>query len=195
MLQILPDAQIVGTYEVAAEVFAGAAFGENIITLFRLNNQTILVTEYAIESNDTLNGLLLADIAYGYGVIPILYQKSPQSSIFMPHEELRVSVGDRLVVLATIEGLKLIEKGQLSLDKKNWEIQIQNAATSEAIFEGANTLSRISGCSLSLARDIMNKLPTMFPVSLYYHQGVRLVRELRKVRVDSRLISIEENNS
>ncbi|ACB51787.1 hypothetical protein cce_2439 [Crocosphaera subtropica ATCC 51142] len=191
LLQILPHAQIVGTYEVAAEVFAGAAFGENIITLFRLNNQTILVTEYSIESEDTLNGLLLADIAYGYGVVPILYQKPSQSSIFMPHEELRLSVGDRLVVLATIEGLKSIEKGQLSLDKKRWKIQIQNAATNDAIFEGANTLSRISGCSLSLARNLMKELPTIFPIPLYYHQGLRLVRELRKLRVDSHLISVE----
>ncbi len=194
LLQILPNAQIVGTYEVAAEVFAGAAFGENIITLFRLNNQTILVTEYCIESEDTLNGLLLADIAYGYGVVPILYQKPPQSSIFMPHEELRLSVGDHLVVLATINGLKSIEKGQLALDKKIWKIQIQNAATSEAIFEGANVLSRISGCSLSVARNVMKRLPTIFPVPLYHHQGLRLVRELRKLRVNSYLTSLERNN-
>ncbi len=195
LLQMLPHAQIVGTYEVAAEVFAGAAFGENIITLFRLNNQTILVTEYCIESDDTLNGLLLADIAYGYGVVPILYQKPSQPSILMPHEELRVSMGDRLVVLATIEGLKAIEKGQLSLDKKIWKLQIENAATNDAIFEGANTLSRISGCSLNLARRLMNQLPTLFPILLYYHQGLRLVRELRKLRVDSHLISVKENNS
>ncbi|WP_107671028.1 TrkA family potassium uptake protein [Cyanothece sp. BG0011] len=195
LLQILPHAQIVGTYEVAAEVFAGAAFGENILTLFRLNNQTILVTEYYIESHDTLNGLLLADIAYGYGVVPILYQKPPQSPIFMPHEELRLSVGDRLVILATIEGLKSIEKGQLALDKKIWKIQIQDAATNDAIFEGANTLSRISGCSLSLARNLMKQLPTLFPIPLYHHQGLRLVRELRKLRVESHLISLEGNNS
>ncbi len=72
------NANIVGNYEVAAEVFADVAFGENIIT--------ILVTEYCIESKDTLNGLLLADIAYDYGFVPIFYQKIPQSSIFMPHK-------------------------------------------------------------------------------------------------------------
>lgn len=40
-------------------MFAGAAFGENIINLFRFNRQTVLVTEYQIEAGDTLNGLLL----------------------------------------------------------------------------------------------------------------------------------------
>ena len=36
---------------------------------------TILVTEYRIEAEDSLHGLLLADVAYGYGVIPIIYQQ------------------------------------------------------------------------------------------------------------------------
>ena len=191
LLQILPQAQIVGTYEVAAEVFAGAAFGENIITLFRLNNQTILVTEYQIEAGDTLNGLLLADIAYGYGVVPILHQKPPHLSTFMPHEELRLSVGDRLVVLATIEGLKAIEHGQLARHLKQWQIQLQKAATTDAVFEGANVLSRISGCSLSLARRLMKRLPTRLSVPLYYHQGQKLVRELSKLRVESQLIRLD----
>jgi hypothetical protein len=47
---------------------------KNIISLLRFGNETILVTEYHIESNDTLKGLLFADIAYGYGIVPILYQ-------------------------------------------------------------------------------------------------------------------------
>ncbi|MGH2415860.1 MAG: potassium channel family protein, partial [Microcystaceae cyanobacterium] len=69
LTQLLPKAQILGAYAVAAEALAGAAFGENIINLFRFNNQTILVTEYQIETEDTLNGLLLADVAYGYGAV------------------------------------------------------------------------------------------------------------------------------
>ncbi|MEW6497729.1 MAG: NAD-binding protein, partial [Cyanobacteriota bacterium] len=67
LAQLLPNAQVLCAYALAAEAFAGAAFGENIDNLFRLNNQTILVTEYQIEAGDTLNGLLLAEVAYGYG--------------------------------------------------------------------------------------------------------------------------------
>ena len=112
MQELLPRAQILGTYPLAAEVFAGAAFGENIINLFRLNNRTILVTEYQIEAGDTLNGLLLEEVAYGYGVVPILHQRPPYPSLLMPAAEICLKIGDRLVVLATIEGLQWIEIGK-----------------------------------------------------------------------------------
>lgn len=68
---LLPDAKALSAYGLSAEAFAGAAFGENILGLFRLNNQTILVTEYTIEADDTLVGELLSRVAYGYGVVPI----------------------------------------------------------------------------------------------------------------------------
>ncbi|MEO1592976.1 MAG: NAD-binding protein, partial [Cyanobacteria bacterium J06632_22] len=65
---LMPKSKVFSAYALSAEAFAGAAFGENILGLFQLNDQTILVTEYAIESGDTLNGRLLAEVAYGYGV-------------------------------------------------------------------------------------------------------------------------------
>ena len=70
-----------------------------------------------------------------------------------------------MVILATIEGLKSIEKGEVTLDKKRWKIKIQNAATIDAIFEVANTLARIHRCYFSLARSLMKQLPTIFSVS------------------------------
>ncbi len=38
--RLLPYARVLGVYALAAEAFAAAAFGENILNLFRLNNQT-----------------------------------------------------------------------------------------------------------------------------------------------------------
>ncbi|MDJ0648743.1 MAG: NAD-binding protein, partial [Xenococcaceae cyanobacterium MO_188.B19] len=109
--KLLPAAKIIGVYAVAATAFAGAAFGENILNLFRLGDNTILVTEYQIEAGDTLNGLLIADIAYGYGVIPIIYQKPNHASVLLPIDEPPLKIGDRLVVLANIDGLRRIEQG------------------------------------------------------------------------------------
>lgn len=190
LTQLLPNAQVCGTYAVAAEAFAGAAFGENIIHLFRLNNQSILVTEYQIEGKDTLNGLLLAEIAYGYGVVSILHQKPPNGVTWMPSDDVRLGIGDRLIVLATIEGLQRIEQGRLNLTSKCWQIYLERAANADAIFEGANTIARISGCPLSLARNLMNNLPQALPIQLYHHQGQRLVRELSKVLVKARLVNL-----
>lgn len=191
LLPILPKAQILGTYAVAAEVFAGAAFGENIITVFRLNNRTVLVTEYEIEEEDTLNGLLLAEIAYGYGVVPILHQKPPNASNLMPSDDTRLGVGDRLVVLATIEDLKRVEQGKIAIQPKQWRIRVEKAFNDEAAFEGANAIARISGCSLNIARTLMEQLPATLSVPLYHHQGLRLVRELHKLRVTAALIPIQ----
>jgi Trk K+ transport system NAD-binding subunit len=185
---VLPDARIIGANAVVAEAFAGAAFGENILNLFRWNNQTVLVTEYQIETGDTLNGLLLAEFAYGYEVVPILHQKPPYSPQIFPLDDVRLMVGDRLVVLATIEGLRRIEQGQLKLELKKWQVRIEKALTPDAAFEGANAIARISGCSLTVARELMANLPQTLPVSLYQHQAQRLVRELNRSLIKAILI-------
>jgi Trk K+ transport system NAD-binding subunit len=187
LTQLLPETQVLCTYAVAAEAFVGAAFGENILHLFRLNERTILVTEYQIEAEDTLHGLLLAEVAYGYEVVPVLHQRPPYTSTLMPSDELRLAVGDRLVVLATIEGLQRIEQGRPNLELKRWQVRLEKLLTPDAAFEGANLLVRIAGCSLAVARELVNNLPQTLPTPLYQHQAQCLVRELKKALVQARL--------
>jgi Trk K+ transport system NAD-binding subunit len=193
LTQLLPTAQILEAYKVAAEVFAGAAFGENILYLFRLNHQSILVTEYEIETGDTLNGLLLAEVAYGYAVIPILHQKPNNAAHLMPSEDIRLSDGDRMVILATPEGLQRIEQGKVRIAPKSWRVGIQSVSSQEAMFEGANAISRISGYPLHLAREIMVGLPATLPIPLYKLQAQRLARALRRTGVNAEVIPIQLN--
>jgi Trk K+ transport system NAD-binding subunit len=193
LAQLLPDAQVLCAYALAAEAFAGAAFGENIENLFRLNNQTILVTEYNIDSDDTLHDLLLSDVTYGYGVLPVLYQKGQETPKLMPSEDIRLAVGDRMVVLATSKGLGRIEHGRVDIAPKSWRVQVEKAWTQEAVFEGANAIARISGCSLSVARALMHNLPGTLRSSLYKHQAQRLVRELSKAEVKAHIVPIANN--
>ena len=190
LTQLLPQAQIIAAYEVAAEAFAGAAFGENILQLFRFCNQTILVTEYQIEADDTLDGLILAEVAYGYGVMPIYYASLRVNPTLMPSDDIRLAVGDRLIVLATIEGLQRIEAG--SLAPKKWQLEVKAVISESAAFEGANAIARISGCSLAIARKLMNSLPNTLSVKLYRHQGIRLVRTLKRIQVDSSLLQVSQ---
>ncbi|AUT02043.1 potassium transporter TrkA [Nostoc sp. CENA543] len=185
--RLLPHARVLGVYELAAEAFVGAAFGENILNLFRLHNQTTLVTEYRIETNDTLNGRLLAEIAYGYGVVPILHARNSQRTPkFMPSDDLRLVVGDRLVVLATIEGLQRVERGTML--PRQCLVQVEKAVSQEAVFEGAALISRISGCDMYLARTLMNQLPATLQYPLYKHQAHRLVNELTKCQVSAHIL-------
>ncbi|NET06102.1 MAG: potassium transporter TrkA [Symploca sp. SIO2B6] len=188
--QMLPEAQVLCAYGLAAEAFAGAAFGEHIRSLFRLNNQTILVTEYKIEAGDTLNGLLLAEVACGYGVVPILHQQPHQDAKLMPSDDIKLVVGDRMVVLATINGLQRIEGGKIYIQPKQWRVQVEKALTQDAVFEGANAIARISGCTLQQARKLMKNLPGTLPTPLYRQQAQRLVRQLSKRQVLAFLVEI-----
>jgi Trk K+ transport system NAD-binding subunit len=185
--RLLPYARVLGAYALAAEAFVAAAFGENILNVFRLNNQTTLVTEYDIEADDTLNGLLLSEIAYGYGVVPIFHTKlTQQTSKLMPSDDIKLVVGDRLVVLATIDGLQRIERGNLA--DRQWLVQIEKAFSSDAAFEGAAVISRVSGCDMQIARMLMNQLPGTLQHPLYKHQAHRLVSELSKSQVLAHIV-------
>lgn len=185
--QLLPYAKVICTSALAAAAFAGAAFGENILNLFHLDQQTVLVTEYHIEVHDTLQGLLLSEVAYGYDVVPILYEAATEKSLrWMPSDDLRLHGGDRLVVLATIEGLQRIERGELI--PRTWQVWVEKASTPESTFSGATVITRISGCNLQVSRRIMEQLPAALPTLLYKHQARRLVRELGKAQVSAQCI-------
>ncbi|NET35671.1 MAG: potassium transporter [Cyanothece sp. SIO1E1] len=189
--QLFQYAQVLCTSALSAEAFAGAAFGENVIDLFRLDGQTILVTEYTVEASDTLKGLLLAEVAYGYGVVPILYQEASAytSPKLMPSDDVRLQGGDRLFVLATINGLKRIEQGQLA--QPHWQIRVERALTQDAAFDGATELACVSGCNISLAREFMQQIPAVFPQRLYRHQALRLVRKLIKNQVHAKVLPFQ----
>ncbi|MUG97317.1 potassium transporter TrkA [Scytonema sp. UIC 10036] len=191
LAELLPKAQVLCVNAVAAEVFAGAAFGENITHLFRVDRTTILVTEYQIELGDTLNGLLLSEVTCGYGVVPILYQKDAEIPKLMPSEDIRLAVGDRMVVIATSHGLQRVEQGDTRLALKNWQVHIARALTEDAKFEGANVIARISGCNLNVARNLMKNLPETLPVPLYKHQAQRLILELGKAQVVGSLLPVK----
>lgn len=139
------------------------------------------------SSQDNLNGQLVAEIAYGYGVVPILHARNSQRTPkFMPSDDIRLAVGDRLVVLATIEGLQRVERGTM-LPRQCW-VRVEKAVSQQAIFEGAALISRISGCDMYLARTLMNQLPGTLQYPLYKHQAHRLVNELMKCQVLAYLV-------
>jgi len=182
------SATIIDPYIVAAEAFTGAAFGENILGLSRLQQQTILVTQYQIEANDTLQGLLLSEVAYGYGVIPVIYQNHlDDSPITLPSDDIRLAVGDLLIVLATIDGLKAIELGKPHI--RQWQLEILSVNSKMAIFDGTSAIARVSGCSLKTAKETMDNLPCILPVKMYHHQAVRLKKILQQNQIQSRLIN------
>lgn len=184
----MPFAKVLSAYALSAEAFVATVFGENVLSLIRLNEQTVLVTEYEIVVGDTLDGLLLSEIAYGYDVVPISHQKGQESTRLMPSDDLRTQTGDRLVVLATLDGLQQIERGDRRLPTC-W-VNIEKTVTKDAIFDGERVIAIVTGCSINEASQWMKQLPQRLPIPLYSHQAQRLVRELRKAQVIADVISI-----
>lgn len=184
---LLPYAKVLCTHALAAEAFAGAAFGENILGLFRLGNQTVLVTEYDIEPQDNLVDKLISEAAYCYDIVPILHQRSRQALKWFPSVDTRLSTGDRLVVLATIASLQRVERGEMI--PATLDVVIESISSPAARFEAANILARVVGCSRETAEGILAELPAPLPMRLYPHQAHRLLRQLRKNSVQAKIES------
>ncbi len=184
--KLFPATQVLCTNALAAQVFAGATFGEHILGLFRMGDQTVLVTEFFIEIGDTLCGRLIAQVAYGYGVTPLVHRPCDNSPpALFPGNESRLEAGDRLVVLAMIDGLQRIERGEIRAP--DCQVLVEKALNADAAFVGGNLIAQIAGCELSVARQVMERLPTIIPCLLYPHQARHLIRKLGGVRVHSRL--------
>ncbi|MFB2981746.1 hypothetical protein [Microseira sp. BLCC-F43] len=114
----------------------------------------------------------------------------PDSPTLMPSDETRLAFGDRLIILATIEGLRRIEQGAVSIVWRRFKVRVEKALFPSSVFEGANAIARISGCDLGTARNLMNNLPATLGLPLYKHQAQRLVRELSKLQAIARIIPI-----
>jgi hypothetical protein len=85
---------------------------------------------------------LLADIAYGYDVVPIVHRRGHEIRP-IPADDVRLEASDRIVMIATMDGLRHIETTQRI--PPNWLLSIDNSPSLEASFEAANVIARISG--------------------------------------------------
>jgi hypothetical protein len=76
---------------------------------------------------------------------------------------------------------------------------VEKALNADAAFASGNLIAQVTGCELSVARQVMERLPTIIPCSLYRHQARHLIRQLGRARVHSRLAEsaspdLEENH-
>jgi len=183
LARLLPYAEVMCAYSVAADAFAGAAYGESILGVFRLNRRSVLIAEYLVQSGDSLAGRLLAEVAYGFAVVPILLAPRGEAVRLLPADDHSLRPGDKVVFLATIDGLRRIEQGERSVAPLDWMLSIGASIDAEAGFQGANLLHRIAGLPLAEARARMANLPVAFSLPLYRYQAHRLESELRGLRL------------
>jgi Trk K+ transport system NAD-binding subunit len=185
--QLVPRARVLGVHAVAADAFAAAALGENILQLLHVDDRTLLVTEYHVDDTDTLHGRLLGEVAYGFGVIPLLLRRGDgRRADFFPSDDIRLRPGDQVVVLASIDGLRDVESGAAAVP--SFRVRVNRTLSQAAAFEGALTIARVSGCDVALAQSAMAELPVTLPTALYAPQAARLVSELQRIAVDASVL-------
>jgi hypothetical protein len=109
----------------------------------------------------------------------------------MPSDDQQLHPGDRLVVIATIRGLRRVEQGQRA--QPTYHVQVDRALTTDSLFEGASEIARIAGCKLGDAREFMAVLPGVLPYPLYRHQAERLVRLLNRVQVKAQILPYQQD--
>lgn len=195
---MMPQAQTFCAYALSAEAFAGAAFGENILGLFRLGGQNILIAEYAVAPDDTLIGKRMSHIAYGYGVVPILRETSDAQgkrfNVLLPTDEQHLAAGDRLFVLSSINGLRRIERGERTPPRR-WHLSadalLPNLKGNIDLSALTDSLIKLSGCDPEAARSFMEQLPSSMDLDLYDYQAARLVQSM-KAQLPLRLSPVRE---
>ncbi len=200
---MMPQAQTFCAYALSAEAFAGAAFGENIVGLFRLGGQNILIAEYAIAAGDTLVGKRMGHIAYGYGVVPILREtgdaEGNRFDVLLPTDDQHLVAGDRLFVLSSINGLRRIERGErtpprrwrLSADAPSTKLLSSAHSKAAAFAEAIDLLTKVSSCDSAVARSFVEQLPTAIELDLYDYQAARLIQAM-KAHLPIRLVPVRE---
>jgi Trk K+ transport system NAD-binding subunit len=187
VMSLAPNTHAMSVYALSAEAFAAAALGENVLNLLRIGNETILTTEFIVESGDTLEGHLLGDVTCGYGLAAIVFQGMHSDPVeFFPPEDIRLEVGNRLVVLATIGGLQNAEHG-MTRDRTH-QIRLLKVYSERAAFEGARSIARITGCNLGIASSLFQELPAVLPQLLFRHQAQRLAHELDAIGVTAEAV-------
>lgn len=191
--RLLPYAHVYCAYALAAEVYVAAAFGENVLTLLRLDNRTIIVTDYTVEVGDTLEGLLLSEVAYGYGVVPVSHRrKEDETPTLLPSDDRLLAEGDRLLVLASSDSLQRIERGDRL--PPNYAVRVDHCNSPSAQFDATRAIVRITNMDGAIVNDTMQNLPAIIPKRLYRHQAIRLVRALSKTMTTARVLEAKNSS-
>lgn len=193
---LMPQAHAFCPYALSAQAFAGAAFGESILGLFQLGDQTNLIAKYVIDPYDTLVGKQLSQIAYGYGVVPILREttdrKGRPCTILLPTDEQRLVAGDRLFVLSSINGLRRIERGQMTPPRR-WQLTVEGSPNQKELTDATQLLTRLTSCPPSQIQALMAQLPNSIQLDLYDYQASRLI-QIMKERLTIRLSPVNSSD-
>ena len=180
--------QVINPLEVAADAVVATALGERVRGVLRLAEENLLITDYKVNSSDTLQGLSLGTVAGGYGLIPlVLIGYGAIKPIALPNPERVLQLGDRLVVLASLAALRQVEAGNLK--KRCWCLELRSLRPNAPIFEVQIALARYLGSVPGdMAKYVDLEHGAQRTAPLYQVPGRLLEQALKRLGVDCELV-------
>jgi len=153
--ELLGGVTVISSLTLAADVIVATAFGERVEGVWPIGESMALLVRYRITAADSLCGLSLARVQNGYGVTTIaLSRRSQGQALALPALDMVLAQGDQLLVLATLEGLRRIELGQLSPPAVQLRLRLQRPLSEGARFELHRNLARYLGCTVETAQGL-----------------------------------------
>lgn len=185
--ELLGGAMLVSPIELGAEVVVATAFGERVEGVWRLADHTVLQVRYRITAGDTLMGLTLTRLEHGFGLTALALRRARGlQSLAPPPPEAVLAEGDQVVVLATLQALRRVERGTLRPPGccVHWELPAPLSA--DLRFAVQQSLARYLGLSPDSAASLVREGSSP-GVPIDPECGALLVRDLRRQGLQVRL--------
>ncbi len=98
----------------------------------------------------------------------------------LPTDEQRLEVGDRLFLLSSINGLRRIERGEMTPPRR-WQLSADRPATPESLSHTVQLLSQLADCAIEEAQQFAQSAPAKtLEVNLYDYQAAHIIQKLKQ---------------
>jgi hypothetical protein len=194
--QLFPGMEVINPLELAAEAVVATAFGERVREVLRVADTNLLLTDYRVESGDTLAGKSLGQISEGFGVNASL--TDPQRTDERPdvaRPGSGRSAGRRapcnvstVGVMSALSGLRRVESGRTR--PANWCLELAGMGVGADRFEAQMLLARhLNQPPRSVAYLLDYRLGPQRTRALHQGQGRELLASLKRLGVKCDLVS------
>ncbi len=185
--ELLGGVTVISAVDLAADALVATAFGERVEGVVGIGGHHLLLVRYRIAPGDTLLGRTIARLEHGYGVTAVsLRRRGSATVIELPACDLVVATGDAVLVLATLKGLRRIERGEAVPPAWRLRLRVPDGVEGEARFDCQQCLARWLGCAPGETTGLLARSEALTPL-LDREPAERLHAELRRLGIFSQL--------
>lgn len=121
---MLGGISVISGMDIAADAIVATAFGERVERVLRIAGRNLLVVRYRLAEGDNLSSNTISRVENGYGINILCLKRSHRNiTRSLPPLEWYLQPGDEITVLADLESLRLVERGEARLG--GWKLQMR----------------------------------------------------------------------